>query len=153
MIIYVVYFVKVDGYHLNIHVLTLCCPTRRSSDLIGGIGLQAREPGDLRSDSSLRFQFGPSLRWPIFSGGRIRAQIRAADARAEAATARYERAVLTALADSETSINRSEEHTSELQSLMHISYAVFCLKKKKKKRNKQLQQQTTTEQTTEAIRR
>src|SRR3546814_8869381 len=33
---------------------------------------------------------------------------------------------------------RSEEHTSELQSLMRISYAVFCLKKKKKKRTKQL---------------
>src|SRR3546814_5425393 len=29
-------------------------------------------------------------------------------------------------------IDRSEEHTSELQSLMRISYAVFCLKKKKK---------------------
>src|SRR3546814_6664755 len=28
--------------------------------------------------------------------------------------------------------SRSEEHTSELQSLMRISYAVFCLKKKKK---------------------
>src|SRR3546814_7879986 len=31
--------------------------------------------------------------------------------------------------------NRSEEHTSELQSLMRISYAVFCLKKKKTKIN------------------
>src|SRR3546814_6738465 len=31
--------------------------------------------------------------------------------------------------------NRSEEHTSELQSLMRISYAVFCLKKKKTKKN------------------
>src|SRR3546814_10353230 len=30
---------------------------------------------------------------------------------------------------------RSEEHTSELQSLMRISYAVFCLKKKKKHTN------------------
>src|SRR3546814_4933477 len=30
---------------------------------------------------------------------------------------------------------RSEEHTSELQSLMRISYAVFCLKKKKKHRH------------------
>src|SRR3546814_1244482 len=29
-------------------------------------------------------------------------------------------------------LNRSEEHTSELQSLMRISYAVFCLKKKKR---------------------
>src|SRR3546814_9045208 len=35
---------------------------------------------------------------------------------------------------------RSEEHTSELQSLMRISYAVFCLKKKnKKKKTKVLQ--------------
>src|SRR3546814_6974445 len=32
----------------------------------------------------------------------------------------------------ETPPDRSEEHTSELQSLMRISYAVFCLKKKKK---------------------
>src|SRR3546814_8406680 len=31
-----------------------------------------------------------------------------------------------------TAIGRSEEHTSELQSLMRNSYAVFCLKKKKK---------------------
>src|SRR3546814_1611091 len=32
---------------------------------------------------------------------------------------------------------RSEEHTSELQSLMRISYAVFCLKKKKNNHSKQ----------------
>src|SRR3546814_8767230 len=32
--------------------------------------------------------------------------------------------------------DRSEEHTSELQSLMRISYAVFCLKKKKKRLHK-----------------
>src|SRR3546814_5973503 len=34
-----------------------------------------------------------------------------------------------------TGIERSEEHTSELQSLMRISYAAFCLKKKNKKNN------------------
>src|SRR3546814_1165802 len=33
--------------------------------------------------------------------------------------------------DTLPSVQRSEEHTSELQSLMRISYAVFCLKKKK----------------------
>src|SRR3546814_3251437 len=33
--------------------------------------------------------------------------------------------------------HRSEEHTSELQSLMRISYAVFCLKKKKKQKKRQ----------------
>src|SRR3546814_2607123 len=35
---------------------------------------------------------------------------------------------------------RSEEHTSELQSLMRISYAVFCLKKKNKKSQKPVEQ-------------
>src|SRR3546814_4521544 len=34
---------------------------------------------------------------------------------------------------------RSEEHTSELQSLMRISYTVFCLKKKNTTKNKQIQ--------------
>src|SRR3546814_5316924 len=40
-------------------------------------------------------------------------------------------------------VKRSEEHTSELQSLMRISYAVFCLKKK----NNNKQQNTTTQNT------
>src|SRR3546814_2361897 len=46
---------------------------------------------------------------------------------------------------------RSEEHTSELQSLMRISYAVFCLKKKKSKKSTQnhnLQHTRTMQQTT-----
>src|SRR3546814_8453841 len=43
---------------------------------------------------------------------------------------------------------RSEEHTSELQSLMRISYAVFCLKKKnKKKKNKKNNKHTHIEKT------
>src|SRR3546814_8622108 len=48
--------------------------------------------------------------------------------RNRAAIDRHERSTCT---------RRSEEHTSELQSLMRISYAVFCLKKKKHKHNKQ----------------
>src|SRR3546814_3596292 len=39
---------------------------------------------------------------------------------------------------------RSEEHTSELQSLMRISYAVFCLKKKKNNNNKKITTTTIT---------
>src|SRR3546814_5138357 len=42
-------------------------------------------------------------------------------------------AVDAALAHGDGCTARSEEHTSELQSLMRISYAVFCLKKKTKK--------------------
>ena len=39
-------------------------------------------------------------------------------------------------------IDRSEEHTSELQSHSFISYAVFCLKKKRKKKQKQTKTKT-----------
>src|SRR3546814_9276243 len=39
---------------------------------------------------------------------------------------------------------RSEEHTSELQSLMRISYAVFCLKKKRKKTKTKARNTTPT---------
>src|SRR3546814_6543323 len=38
---------------------------------------------------------------------------------------------------------RSEEHTSELQSLMRISYAVFCLKKNKTRTDKELHHKST----------
>src|SRR3546814_10438075 len=41
---------------------------------------------------------------------------------------------------------RSEEHTSELQSLMRISYAVFCLKKKNKVNIHNMRQYTNTKQ-------
>src|SRR3546814_2434683 len=43
----------------------------------------------------------------------------------------------------ETEQRRSEEHTSELQSLMRTSYAVFCLKKKKKQINKHNKHKST----------
>src|SRR3546814_8275604 len=45
---------------------------------------------------------------------------------------------------------RSEEHTSELQSLMRISYAVFCLKKKKKQHQQQLRTPKKQHQTQNA---
>src|SRR3546814_6383382 len=44
--------------------------------------------------------------------------------------------VAWAILETDGKISRSEEHTSELQSLMRISYAVFCLKKKKKRYNR-----------------
>src|SRR3546814_2003406 len=46
---------------------------------------------------------------------------------------------------------RSEEHTSELQSLMRISYAVFCLKKKKSNREHQLHNHNTISPRTQYI--
>src|SRR3546814_7516349 len=51
-------------------------------------------------------------------------------------SAKYGRAVRLPI--SRCSNSRSEEHTSELQSLMRISYAVFCLKKKKEIKRKKI---------------
>src|SRR3546814_4538902 len=47
--------------------------------------------------------------------------------------------------------NRSEEHTSELQSLMRISYAVFCLNKKKTNYSMQLKSNINTTNYTRTI--
>ena len=74
--------------------------------LVGSLGQQAKSLDDIASAASTRFQVGPSFSWPILSVGRIRAQIHAADARAEAAAIAYEKAVLSALSDSETAVNR-----------------------------------------------
>src|SRR3546814_7404246 len=59
---------------------------------------------------------------------------------------RGERAVVSGDYKRRHDPTRSEEHTSELQSLMRISYAVFCLKKKKKHitKNITIKQDTTT---------
>src|SRR3546814_5743541 len=75
-------------------------------------------------------------------GGRVdQARLRAAEIREDAATMglSVEDYVASFL---DSAPHRSEEHTSELQSLMRNSYAVFCLKKKKK-----TQRHTTNTQT------
>lgn len=84
--------------------------------LMSGLGAQSRSVDGLLDLGSVRFSVGPSFSWPIFSVGRIRAQVRAADARAEAAAAHYEQAVAEALADSEGAINRYlESQRAELE--------------------------------------
>ncbi|MBO9576531.1 MAG: efflux transporter outer membrane subunit [Sphingobium sp.] len=70
------------------------------------LGQQARAIGDLFSSDSTRLNAGPGLSWPVFNGGTTRARIRMADARLDQAAARYDAAVIGALSDSETAINR-----------------------------------------------
>ncbi|HTT43117.1 MAG TPA: efflux transporter outer membrane subunit [Steroidobacteraceae bacterium] len=74
--------------------------------LVGSIGQQALTAQEFTSSNSTYFSVGPSLHWPIFAGGTLRANVRAADARADAAGASYEAAVLGALSDSESAVNR-----------------------------------------------
>src|SRR3546814_5145146 len=102
-------------------------PTRRSADL--RYAASARYP---RSSNLL-------IRNSIL-GGRHPANVGVNAAKA-AFSASLPRSVWNSAAVSPgvavtTQAPRSEEHTSELQSLMRISYAVFCLKKKKKNKRK-----------------
>src|SRR3546814_13463086 len=109
-------FIEVDGDHRDLHVLTHSFPTRRSSDLLRPL----RYVAQLR----IRLVLGCSI-----IPARLCVLLVAAEPgdgidgiRNTAATAKQMKG---------SAERRSEEHTSELQSLMRISYAVFGLKKKK----------------------
>ena len=65
--------------------------------LVGGFGRESAARGDLLEGSSQFWRLGPSVRWSIFQGGRIRSNIDAQNAQSEAALARYEKAVLNVL--------------------------------------------------------
>src|SRR3546814_6582900 len=97
--------------HRDLHVLTHSFPTRRSSDL-RMTAPRRRAPFSTRCESALASSssaFGIS---PILWASTVAVPSTTIPSR-----------------------RRSEEHTSELQSLMRISYAVFCLKTKQNTTN------------------
>src|SRR3546814_8270819 len=99
------------GHHRELHVLTHSFPTRRSSDL-------AQKPQLITADLISRNLDLKDLGG--FVGG-------------DRGTAKASPKPPPADRVLPQEPFRSEEHTSELPSLMRISYAVFCLKKKKEK--------------------
>src|SRR3546814_8873165 len=125
------YFLSLFVSHLDLHSLTHLFPTRRASDhppviLVKGVivicsgglvGLPQALNSCPRAPSRLT-QLGQVRRSPVsFTGSCVLIAMRCSAARFT---------------------TRSEEHTSELQSLMRISYAVFCLKKKKNRTKKHM---------------
>src|SRR3546814_1357745 len=86
-----------------------------------------RPPRSTRTDTL--FPYTTLFRSPVHRAAGLRRR-RLDAARADGETPRTRRA--HRMARPRLQGTRSEEHTSELQSLMRISYAVFCLKKKKK---------------------
>ncbi|MGH7411583.1 MAG: efflux transporter outer membrane subunit [Candidatus Methylomirabilis sp.] len=72
--------------------------------LTGAFGLQSVSIGDLAVWPSSFWSIGPTVRWPIFDAGRIRANIRVQDAREQQSLAQYEKAVLTSLEDVENAL-------------------------------------------------
>src|SRR3546814_2590357 len=106
IVVVIFFFFSMYGDHRDLRVLTHAFPTRRSSDLRVG-----------RPEAAVGEALGE-----VFGDGEAVPYRLAVDHQRRHLAGR---AVL---------LDRSEEHTSELQSLMRISYAVFCLKKKKKNR-------------------
>ncbi|HMJ64383.1 MAG TPA: efflux transporter outer membrane subunit [Candidatus Binatia bacterium] len=68
---------------------------------IGSIGLEANTFSGLGKSGADTWNFGPRITWAALDLGRVKARIKAADARAEASLALYERTVLTALEEAE----------------------------------------------------
>src|SRR3546814_2301106 len=81
-------------------------------------------------------------RWNSCAGMSIPAMMKSAPAMVRLATTKRLPSSASAGRMPVSPIWRSEEHTSELQSLMRISYAVFCLKKKKNHNNPKKKHQT-----------
>jgi NodT family efflux transporter outer membrane factor (OMF) lipoprotein len=78
--------------------------------LTGLAGMQSISAGDWFTGGSRYWSIGPTIRWPIFDAGRIRANIEIRNAQQEQALNLYEKAVLAALGDVEKSlVNYSQE--------------------------------------------
>src|SRR3546814_10152423 len=107
-----------------------------SSDLLRD---EQGKPGSWRTERRRR---GWRRRWPaeLHYSGRLNSGRKAGNGKGLHCGAPFFMGGLRFLPDWRTDIDdfmRSEEHTSELQSLMRISYAVFCLKKKTQRTSKQ----------------
>jgi outer membrane protein TolC len=72
--------------------------------LSGSLSLDAAEAAKVFNADSRAYSFGPSFRWNLFRNGQIRNNIRAADARANQALARYEQTMLLALEEVENAL-------------------------------------------------
>src|SRR3546814_2064162 len=106
------FFCMLYADHRDLHVLTHSLPTRRSSDL----GVTSRGTF-ATADANLAAAFGPVTGLTTTLTFEDLIDLRSAPSQ------------VATVAEINPGV-RSEEHTSELQSLMRISYAVFCLKKK-----------------------
>jgi len=83
----------------------------------GTIGIESIGTSNFMKSSSSFYGLGPSLRWPIFDVGRIRSNIKVADARVEQALQTYEGAVFTAVKEVEDGLVNYREAMARVQLL------------------------------------
>ncbi len=88
--------------------------------LTGAAGLQSLNASDFFDAGSRFWSLGPSVRWPIFTAGRIRQNIKVQNARQEQALIRYEQTVLISLGEVENALvacgKEQDHHRALLQS-------------------------------------
>jgi multidrug efflux system outer membrane protein len=88
-------------------------------NLTGSFGWTAQAVGDLGSHDAQRWSYGPSISWSFLNFGRVRQNVKAAEARADAAAAAYQEQVLLALEDTENALaqyrasNQSQQRLQE----------------------------------------
>lgn len=88
-----------------------------SLSLTGAFGFQSTQLSSLFNGSGSALAFGPSVQWPLFQGGRIRANIALNEAQADEALDNYRQAVLSALGDVQSVLiayAREQDHRSAL---------------------------------------
>lgn len=85
--------------------------------LSGSFAWEARDGEDLFGGDSVGYSFGPALRLPIFQGGRLRAQVDAAEARAVQAELAYRQQVLKALQEVENALTGYQEEQLRYEKL------------------------------------
>ncbi len=88
-----------------------------SFSLTGSFGFESIDAGDLFDAGSRVFSFGPSLRWNIFSGGKIRNLVKAQDAVTRQSLFAYEQTVLNGLREVENNLKAYVEDRIRLAAL------------------------------------
>jgi multidrug efflux system outer membrane protein len=87
------------------------------------VGRAGDTPNSLVSAGGGNYNVGPSVTWPAFNIGRVRARIRASEARSDEALARYEQTVLVAIEDVETSLVAFDRARVRRESLLQAQQA------------------------------
>lgn len=85
--------------------------------LNGSVGLESLESSDFFKNPSIYWSFGPSVSWPLFRGGTIRANIALQDARFREARAAYDEALLNAVREIRDALSAYSQEYHRFQAL------------------------------------
>ncbi len=86
-------------------------------NLLGGFGWTAQSASTLGDSAGQRWRYGPSISWSFLNFGRVRQNVKAAEARADASAAAYQESVLLALEDTENALAQYRANNQTAQQL------------------------------------